>query len=141
MKKVLALVLALTFLTVPLCAAVATGVELSSMTDQELTALKEQLDAEILERGIVKTAVIPTGFYTVGTDSPAGNYVLSLGDIDWVGAWYNQYANEADKKNDTRISSGMITSTTTAHVNLLDGQILQLDVGTVRMTTYTIQWE
>lgn len=141
MKKVLALVLALTLLTVPLYAAVATGVDFSSMTDEELTALKQQLDAEMLERGMVKTAVLPMGMYIVGKDIPQGDYELSIGDSDQVGAYYHQYANETDMKSDTFMSSGAIYATITARVNLADGQILQFDVGSVRMTTYTIQWK
>ena len=40
MKKVLALVLALTLFAVPLCTAAAAGTDLSGMTNEELTALK-----------------------------------------------------------------------------------------------------
>lgn len=141
MRKIFALVLTLTLLAVPLYAAIATGVDLSGMSIEELATLKQQLDAEMLDRGMVKSAVLPMGTYTIGVDIPKGSYELSSGDGDQGISHYVQYTNESDMKNDTRIGFGFIDSTNTVHVKLLDGQILKVDIGAARIMTFAVQWQ
>ena len=68
-------------------AALADSVDLSSMSDTEIVALLEQVNQEIVTRGINKTAKLPQGAYTAGKgkDIPVGRYVytcLATGD-DW----------------------------------------------------------
>lgn len=65
--------------------AVADPVDLSSMTNDEIVALLDQVNAEIVNRGINKTAKLPQGTYIAGSDIPAGRYIftcLAVGD-DW----------------------------------------------------------
>lgn len=71
------------FLLIPV--AVADTVDLSSMSDDEIIALLDELNEEIVRRGINKTAKLPQGTYNVGSDIPAGRYIftcLAVGD-DW----------------------------------------------------------
>ena len=68
-------------------AALADSVNLSSMTDTEIVALLDQVNQEIVNRGINKTAKLPQGAYLAGKgkDLPAGRYIytcLATGD-DW----------------------------------------------------------
>ncbi|MBO4292721.1 MAG: hypothetical protein J5898_12505 [Lachnospiraceae bacterium] len=66
-------------------AALADTVDLSSMTDAEIVALLEQVNQEIVRRGINKTANLPQGGYIAGKDLPVGRYILTVqakGD-DW----------------------------------------------------------
>ena len=66
-------------------AACADSVNLSSMTDAEIIALLEQVNQEIVSRGINKTAKLPQGVYIGGKDIPVGKYILTVqakGD-DW----------------------------------------------------------
>ena len=65
--------------------AVADAVDLSSMTNEEIVALLDQVNAEIVNRGINKTAKLPQGTYIAGSDIPAGRYIftcMAVGD-DW----------------------------------------------------------
>ena len=141
MKKVLALVLTLTLLTVPLYAAVATGVDFSSMTDEELTALKQQLDAEMLERGMVKTAEIQAGDYTIGVDIPQGDYEL-INEVNETGVVYYRFPTQEDYKNGTNEQTFWpLNMNDTAKITLSDSQVLCILLGTVRMTTFSVQWQ
>lgn len=66
-------------------AAIADTIDLSSMTDTEIIALLDQVNQEIADRGINKTAKLPQGSYIGGKDLPAGRYILTIlakGD-DW----------------------------------------------------------
>lgn len=66
-------------------AAVADTVDLSSMSNDEIIALLNEVNEEIVRRGINKTAKLPQGTYIAGNDIPAGRYVftcLAVGD-DW----------------------------------------------------------
>ena len=140
MRKIFALVIALTLLTVPLYAAVAAGVDLSGMTDEELTALKQQLDAEMLDRGMVKTAVLPIGTYTVGIDIPKGDYAL-INDVDG-GATYCQYASIDDLNNGVLMDANWLEDlNSTARVVLTDGQVLQITGNTLRIAPFSLQWQ
>ncbi len=47
------------------------------MTDEELILAQEELQNEIIARGLVKKATIPPGLYEVGVDIPVGKYVLT----------------------------------------------------------------
>ena len=65
--------------------AVADTVDLSAMTNDEIVALLDQVNAEIVNRGINKTAKLPQGTYLAGSDIPVGRYIftcMAVGD-DW----------------------------------------------------------
>ncbi len=65
--------------------ALADTVNLSTMSDAEIIALLEQVNQEIVNRGINKTARLPQGGYIAGKDLPAGRYIFTCqakGD-DW----------------------------------------------------------
>ena len=66
-------------------AALADKVDLSSMTDDEIVALLNQVNDEVVSRGINKTASLPQGSYIGGKDLPVGKYIFvckAQGD-DW----------------------------------------------------------
>jgi len=66
-------------------AALADTVDLSKLSNDEVVALLEKVNAEIVSRGINKTAKLPQGSYLAGKDLPAGKYIytcLATGD-DW----------------------------------------------------------
>ncbi len=68
-----------------LSAAADSGIDLSAMSDAEVEALLTEVNAEIVRRGLQKTAVLPKGAYIAGRDLPAGRYVytcLATGS-DW----------------------------------------------------------
>ena len=79
MKKVLALVIILVLLG---STAMASAVDFSTMTDEEIIELVENAYSEIVSRGIEKTAILKQGSYTGGKDIPAGKYYLESYDTE-----------------------------------------------------------
>ena len=141
MRKIFALALALTLLAVPLYAAVATGVDLSGMTDDELTTLAQQLDAEMLDRGMVKSAVLPTGKYTIGVDLPEGEYELT-NETNSSGSAYYLYENGDDFENGVNTGANWpLYMGDSTKIELTAGQILQIVFGPLRINTFAIQWQ
>ena len=66
-------------------AAFAVTVDLSAMSNEEIVELLNLVNAEIVSRGINKTAKLPQGTYNAGTDLPARRYIftcLAVGN-DW----------------------------------------------------------
>ena len=55
------------------------GVDLSQYSDEEVVNLLNQVQTELVNRQIEKTATLEKGTYTVGKDIPAGEYVLFKG--------------------------------------------------------------
>ena len=68
--------LLVTLLLVPF--ACAETVDLSRMSDAEVVELLNRVNAEIVSRGISKTAKLPQGAYIAGKDLPAGKYILTV---------------------------------------------------------------
>ena len=57
--------------------ALADKVDLSSLTDDEIVELLNQVNSELISRGIAKSATLAAGKYTAGKDLPAGSYIIS----------------------------------------------------------------
>ena len=57
--------------------AMADTMDLSGLTDSEVIELLEKVNAEIVNRGINKTANLPKGAYIAGRDLPTGRYVFT----------------------------------------------------------------
>ena len=65
--------------------AVTETIDLSQLSDEEIISLMDQVNNEIVKRGIEKTAKLSKGTYIVGVDIPAGKYTytcLAQGD-EW----------------------------------------------------------
>ncbi len=66
-------------------AALADMMDLSTMSNEEIIELLNQVNTEIATRGINKTATLPQGTYIAGSDIPVGKYIftcLATGE-DW----------------------------------------------------------
>ena len=66
-------------------AAVAEGIDLSGLTDDEIVTLMDRVREEMVARHIEGTATLASGTYIAGRDIPAGSYVftcMATGD-DW----------------------------------------------------------
>ena len=80
--RFLCLVMAALLFVLP---AMAETIDLSKLSDDEIVALLDSVNAEIVSRGINKTASLPQGSYIAGKDLPAGRYIFTCkatGD-DW----------------------------------------------------------
>ena len=75
-------------------------IDMSSYSDDEIVSLLAQLQAELVSRGIEKTASLRTGKYVGGKDIPAGAYILTCKtDSDHYGiVWLS--APDDDLEND-----------------------------------------
>ena len=76
MKKLIPLLIALAVMA---CAglALAEGIDLAGLTDEEIVALKDRVQEEIVARHIEGTATLSRGTYVAGRDFPAGSYVYT----------------------------------------------------------------
>ena len=83
--KRLAFLLAFVLVLMNVSFALAESVDLASMTDDEILELLANVNAEIVSRGLPKSATLPQGSYIVGEDIPAGSYIYTClaEDNDW----------------------------------------------------------
>ena len=84
MKKVMAVLFAL-FIMACFSFSMAEGIDISTLSDDELVALMARVQEEIVARHIEGTANLAGGTYIVGKDVPAGSYIytcLASGE-DW----------------------------------------------------------
>ena len=75
MKKVLCLLVALFFVG---SIALADVIDLNSLSDDELLALKDQVSQAVSDRGLIKELHFSSGSYIVGTDIKAGYYKITV---------------------------------------------------------------
>ena len=75
MRRIIALLLVLM-----LCSVALAEVDVKAMTDDELIALKDSIDAELKERNGTKTVKVPIGVWTVGEDIPFGHWEITVSD-------------------------------------------------------------
>ncbi len=88
MKKIICVLLAM-FLLLASTVCFAETVNLGELDNDELIALLNSVQQELMVRNIQKTASLPTGKYVAGVDIPAGSYVLTcVTDDDHYGFVY-----------------------------------------------------
>lgn len=98
MRKVMAVVFALVIMT---CSSfsMAEGIDISTLSDDELVALMARVQEEIVARHIEGTANLAGGTYIVGKDIPARSYIytcLASGD-DWGNVTIYSEKGEGDQ--------------------------------------------
>ena len=98
MKRLFILILAAMILA---GSAAADGVDLSSMSYDELVALREQLNLAIWNCQEWQDVTVPAGIWVVGQDIPAGHWSIRVaGDCDIILVSY------FDRLDDTGLSVG-----------------------------------
>ena len=117
---------------VPTPETIADIIDLSGYTDDEIVMINRQVDAEIEKRGIVKSAVLQIGKYSVGDDLPAGSYLLEFAPTADKGHYFN-YAvyNFAGRK-----INGDVFCTKQLKITLEEGQTLEIEREPVTITQY-----
>ncbi len=80
MKKMIPCLLAVAILLSVSVSAIASSFsfDFSPYSDEELIKLETALQKEKIDRGIAKSADIPSGTYTIGEDIPAGVYSIEM---------------------------------------------------------------
>lgn len=77
MKRILAVSLAL----VLLCSCALAEIDLSSYSFEELAALRDQCQLEMMKRDAWQEVTVPQGLWEVGVHIPAGTWVIRCADI------------------------------------------------------------
>ena len=95
MRKWIAFMVALAIAACIGC-ALAENVDLAGLSDDELLALENRIQAEIVARHIEGVATLPAGAYIAGKDVPVGAYILTC--LATGSDWGNLtiYADEGD---------------------------------------------
>lgn len=84
MKRIAALALALALL-IPAC--FAEGIDLSALSFEELAALRNRIQLEMMARDEWQEVTVPAGLWEVGVDIPAGTWLVKCAD-----EWRNNYS-------------------------------------------------
>lgn len=104
MKKLAASILLVCFTVIFLSVSYAEKVDLSNYSNDEILELLLQVQQEVVDRKIAKTATLTAGSYTVGKDLPSGSYILYC---KYDGGWwadiyvYGDGGNGKEKFNGT----------------------------------------
>ena len=126
MKRLSALILILCLFSVP---AFAEGIDLSAMTFEQLIALQQQINNEIMTRPESQGITLQTGIYRVGEDIPAGVYSITLADSRdtcFVGVW--GYAVDDHLTNGGMLYSGLLrpSAESIGRIELRSGCVLEI---------------
>lgn len=128
MKKFFSLFLAFFLM---LSSASASTLDFSSFSDDELILIRDTVLAEIQKRGLIKSAHIPVGKYTIGVDIPAGVYSVS---VSGRGSFITVYPNS---KTDDFLFYYSVDQDGIGKMELEDGQVLHVEIGSMTLTEYT----
>lgn len=78
-------------------------IDLSGFEDEELVALLDQVQTEIVARNIEKTAQLPSGTYVFGKDIPVGKYLLKKGEEEQGGMVSLAAADDPEDKHPSKL--------------------------------------
>ena len=127
MKRILAVIIVITLFIGTF--ALAETVDLSQYNDTELISLLEEIQQEIADRHIERSANLPQGSYLVGKDIPSGSYDISVvykGSM-WMDIYIYADGGDGDIKQDFSVFSdgNYGDGTGSFHVELSDGELLK----------------
>ena len=88
------------------CFSIAHAADLSTLTFDELMALREQCQLEIMKRPEWKEVKVPQGIWEIGVDIPEGNYTIILNDNNSGNIWLWGKA-----KGDYKSNGGLLVNT------------------------------
>lgn len=139
MKKVASIVLMIMMLTsLAFAASSAEGIDLSSLSYDELIALSSKINLELMSRPEFKTVKVPPGAYKVGVDIPAGKWTITATDgaceVYW-GKSLDEYGVDvpwSDRIDDLDDWG----SNTSVSWDLVDGTFIVINRNAVTFTPY-----
>ena len=130
MKKIAAFLLALVLCLGSLPAFAV--VDLGEFTQEDLIALRESINQELLRRGIEKEVTVPVGVYVVGVDIPAGTYSIKPEVYGWIrlyknaSASFSMFSEGIEKRKNEYIGKLVLT----------DGNIVEITSGSLIFAPY-----
>lgn len=123
----------------------AEGIDIASMSLEEIVELHKMIDAEIDARISCEESLIPSGVYVAGKSIKSGSYVLS-GNDDHFGIDIATYASEetfkqsmAEDDDSLILFESYVTRENSAFVKLEDGMVLYLEE-TLLIEKATADW-
>ncbi len=127
MKKVFAVIITIALFVGTV--ALAETLDLSQYTDTELISLLKEVQQEVANRHIEKSADLPQGSYLVGKDIPAGTYDISVvykGSM-WMDIYIYADGGDGEVKQDFSVfaDGNYGDGTGSFHVELTDGELLK----------------
>ncbi len=85
MKRTISVILCLLLVLSSVTLALADTVDLSTFDNDALLELLQQVQQEVVNRKLAKSATLPAGSYIVGKDLPSGSYILNC---KYDGGWW-----------------------------------------------------
>ena len=113
--------------------ALAADVDLSSLSYDDLLALKLQVDAEVMARPETKSVSVPIGVYEVGVHIPAGEYTLAQ-DNGYASITVATASDFSDYEN--IIGTTYIEEAGIGRFVLEEGQFVNVERGHIVFTTF-----
>lgn len=132
MRRLFALVLVsiLMFCSV----ATAESIDLTSLSFEELIALRQEIDLLLFASDEYKNVPVPAGDYVIGEDIPAGVYTL---ECDGGYAMITVYSNASKDLMSMGACHSVGGGETVGKIELKEGQIIEIEMGTITFKTYT----
>lgn len=133
MKKVLVIILVFMIFT---SVSFADGIDLSTMTTEELISLHEELDAVLEDRFVCKLDTIYTGNYIVGKDIKEGSYLFSCTKVGKANFWIlTTYESKEEYENLNSLAHQNLRIGDQCQINLTEGLVLEIGdgFGTIQM--------
>lgn len=116
------------------CFTLGAQIDLDSLSDEEIIALSQEIQKQIVDRNIQKTAHVPAGDYLVGQDIPAGTYSVKNNYTDEEhGAYIAVYA---DEEKSEMLSGDNLYAGDEKVVTLTEGTIFQVRHETLDVTVF-----
>lgn len=131
MRRLFALVLV--FLMMFCSVATAESIDLTALTFEELIALRQEIDMLLFASDEYKDVPVPAGDYVIGEDIPAGTYSL---DSDGY-AMISVYADASKDLMGMDACHSVGGGETVGKIELKDGQVIEIQMGSIIFKTYT----
>ncbi len=115
----------------------ASADSLSSMTDDELLSMYQQIQTILLSRSNEYSIALNAGRYTVGKDFPSGIYRLECKGA-YSSSTVNVYSTvESTNYSDWFIMGELYNSSVVGKLELNDGNVLEIKGSTIDLTCYS----
>ena len=122
-KQLAAIALAATLIVAPVQSRAQSEVDLSGMTFDELIALQQQVNEALWASDGWQEGEVPSGYYEVGVDIPAGRWTVTGDEYIFVKI-YRSMADLTKGRDWTNSFGGDAGSTVV--LNLVDGQAVEV---------------
>ena len=132
MKKLISALLVIMMMLPVVC--YAEGIDLSSLTFDELKQLQSAIIQEMQSRDEFKSVWVPMGVYAVGEDIPAGVYSFSSNNIAMIEIYKGDPSDFSNYESSYSLDG---VEEKVAKYEIKDGYIIKISFNSVLFETYT----